>query len=136
MTALEARVVSPLQGRGCSDLETHGHSNSRGCRGERLFCCDPVMLWHSWGPSITSGLQVKCMNLLHKMHIKNKVSCGFHSLVLNLSSQPLAELRTVCLSSFSSHKVPQTEARGGGRARAWTAVTRFSKFCSLVESPQ
>ena len=136
MTAGEARVASPLQGRGCSDLETRGHSNSWGCRGERPFCCDPAMLWHSWGPGTTSDLQVKCMNLLHKMHVKNKVSCGFHGLVLNLSSQPLAELGTVCLSSFSSCKMPQMEARRGGRAGAWTAVMRFSKFCSLVESPR
>ena len=87
------------------------------------------------GPQYNIRSSGKMHDLLHKMHVKNKVSCGFHGLVLNLSSQPLAELRTVCLSSFSSHKMPQTEARGGGRAGAWTTVMRFSKFCSLVESP-
>ena len=57
-------------------------------------------------------------------------------MVLHLSSQPLAELRTVCLSSSSGLKIPQTEARGGGGSGTWTAVMRFSKFCSLVENPQ
>lgn len=87
MTAGEAGAASTLQGRGCSNLVTHGHPNLWGCRGERLFSCDPVMLWYSRDPSITSDLQLKCMNLLHKMHVKNKVSKVWSSIYHPRSSQ-------------------------------------------------